>query len=71
MKTTLPNIIAIVFPGLLFIHHRNFKAAVICIILQATIIGWLPAALWASMSIEDTSASRKVNNYLTSLRQYK
>lgn len=40
-------IIAIFLPFLLFFTIGRPIAGIICLILQITLIGWLPAALWA------------------------
>ena len=40
-------IIAILLPFLLFFTVARPIAGIICAILQFTLIGWLPAALWA------------------------
>ncbi|WP_076899763.1 YqaE/Pmp3 family membrane protein [Burkholderia pseudomallei] len=39
--------IAVVFPWLTFLTIRRPVAGVICLALQLSIVGWLPATLWA------------------------
>ena len=40
-------IIAILLPFLVFFTIGRPIAGIICLILQVTLIGWLPAAIWA------------------------
>ena len=40
-------IIAIFLPFLLFFTIGRPIAGIICLVLQLTLVGWLPAALWA------------------------
>ena len=43
-------LLAILFPCLLFFLRGKILTGIICLILQITVIGWLPAAIWAVMS---------------------
>ncbi|MET3480027.1 YqaE/Pmp3 family membrane protein [Variovorax atrisoli] len=40
-------LIALILPWLAFFTIGRPIAAVICLILQITLIGWLPATIWA------------------------
>lgn len=40
--------IALVIPGMVFFGIGRRWAGLVCVALQATILGWLPATLWAS-----------------------
>ncbi len=40
-------LIAILIPWLSFFLRGKIFAGIICLILQITLIGWLPAAIWA------------------------
>lgn len=46
-------ILAVLLPWLSFILRGKIIQGVICIILQITLIGWLPAAIWAVASLLD------------------
>jgi hypothetical protein len=39
-------------------------AGVICLILQITIIGWLPAAIWAVYSLGQYKTDKKIEKAL-------
>ncbi|WP_018109107.1 YqaE/Pmp3 family membrane protein [Bacteroides propionicifaciens] len=43
-------LIAILVPWLSFFMRGKIFAGLLCLILQITLIGWLPAAIWAVSS---------------------
>lgn len=43
-------LIAILIPWLSFFLRGKILTGILCLILQITIIGWLPAAIWAVIS---------------------
>lgn len=47
MKKSFKNLLAIFFPWAIFLMLDNPGAALIAIIMQVTIIGWIPASIWA------------------------
>lgn len=47
MKRILLSILAIFFPWMVLLMDEKPIAAVGCIALQLTFIGWLPATIWA------------------------
>ena len=40
-------LIALLLPWLVFFTIKRPVSGIICLILQITIIGWIPAAIWA------------------------
>jgi hypothetical protein len=50
-------ILAIFFPWLVLLIYTNLGPALVAFIMQATIIGWIPATIWAWQSIP--SAKKK------------
>ena len=52
--------LAIFMPFLSFFFIKRPIAAVICLILQITLIGWLPAALWAVYSLSQFKTYKKI-----------
>jgi len=46
-------LIAIILPPLSFLLRGKILHAIVCFILQITLIGWLPAAIWACVSLLD------------------
>jgi uncharacterized membrane protein YqaE (UPF0057 family) len=53
-------VIAIFLPFLLFFTIGRPIAGIICLILQLTLIGWIPAALWAVYSLSQYTTDRKI-----------
>ena len=57
-------IIAILLPWLLFFTIGRPLAGIICLILQITLIGWLPAAIWAVYTLSQWDTDRKIADYV-------
>ncbi len=55
-------IIAIFLPFLLFFTIGRPLAGIICLILQITLIGWIPAALWAIYALSQFQTDRKIED---------
>ncbi|HEY1009683.1 MAG: YqaE/Pmp3 family membrane protein [Daejeonella sp.] len=53
-------LIAILFPSLSFFLRGKIFSALLCLILQLTLIGWLPAALWAVVSRSNAVRDEKL-----------
>ena len=53
-------IIAIFLPFLLFFTIGRPLAGLICLILQITLIGWIPAAIWAAYALSQWNTDRKI-----------
>lgn len=53
-------LIAIFLPFLLFFTIGRPVAGVICLILQLTVIGWIPAALWAVYALSQWNTDQKI-----------
>ena len=47
MKRILLSILAILFPWIVILLEGRFIAAMACLALQLTFIGWIPASIWA------------------------
>ena len=47
-------LLAILFPSISFLLRGKILTAILCFILQITIIGWIPAAIWAVASLIDS-----------------
>lgn len=53
-------LIAIFLPFLLFFTIGRPIAGLVCLVLQLTVIGWLPAALWAVYALSQWNIDRKI-----------
>jgi len=54
-------LIAILFPSLSFLLRGKILAAVIALLLQLTLIGWLPVAIWAVISRNNSKNNKRMN----------
>jgi uncharacterized membrane protein YqaE (UPF0057 family) len=52
---------AIFMPFLVFFTIGRPLAGIVCLILQLTLIGWIPAALWAVYSLSQWNTDRKID----------
>jgi len=53
-------LLAIFLPFVAFFTIGRPLAGIICLILQITLIGWLPAALWAVYALSQYNTDRKI-----------
>ena len=58
-------IISLFLPWLTFFTIGRPIAGVICLILQLTIIGWLPATIWAVYSLSQYKTDQKIQKALS------
>ena len=54
------TLIAVLFPWLSFFLRGKIFIGFVCLFLQFTLIGWLPAAIWAVASRIDEKNKRRV-----------
>ena len=59
MKNTFMNLLAIFFPWVVFLIYDNPGAALIALIMQTTIIGWIPASVWAWQTVHPKKKKEK------------
>lgn len=52
-------LLALFLPWLAFFSMGMILSGIVCLILQLTIIGWLPAAIWAFFAINNFYAERR------------
>jgi uncharacterized membrane protein YqaE (UPF0057 family) len=53
-------LIALVLPWLTFFTIGRPIAGIVCLILQITLIGWLPAAIWAVYALGQYKTDQKI-----------
>ncbi len=53
-------IVALILPWLLFFTIGRPLAGIICLILQITLIGWVPAAIWAAYELSQYNTDKKI-----------
>lgn len=59
MKRIMMAFLAIFFPWLLFFLKDNPVAGIIALVMQATLVGWIPASMWAWQTIHPASEKKK------------
>lgn len=56
-------IIALLLPWLLFFTIGRPLAGLVCLALQITLVGWLPAAIWAVYSLSQYKTDQKIDAF--------
>jgi uncharacterized membrane protein YqaE (UPF0057 family) len=59
-------VIAFFFPWLTFFTIGRPWAGILCLILQVTLIGWIPAAIWAVYALSQWKTDQKIRHALGS-----
>ncbi len=54
-------LIAILLHWLSFFLRGKILTGIVCLLLQITIIGWIPAAIWATASLIDKRNEKRVS----------
>lgn len=58
-------LIALFLPWLCFFTIGRPVAGLCCLLLQITVIGWIPAALWAVYALSQFETDRKIRKMLS------
>jgi len=53
-------LIALLLPFFLFFTIGRPFAGIVCLILQLTLIGWVPAAIWAAYALSQYNTDKKI-----------
>lgn len=61
-------LIAFVFPWLTFFTIGRPFAGIICLLLQITLIGWIPATIWAVYALGQYKTDKKIEKALAQRR---
>ena len=61
-------IIALILPWLTFFTIGRPLSGIICLILQITLIGWLPATIWAVYALSQFQTDQKIERALQARR---
>lgn len=56
--------LAIFLPFVVFFTIGRPIAGIICLVLQLTVLGWIPAALWAVYSLNQYKTDQKIKDAL-------
>jgi len=58
--------LAIFLPWLQFFTIGRPISGIVCLILQVTIIGWIPAAIWSAYALSQYKTDKKIEAALAS-----
>ncbi len=64
-------LLAILLPFLSFMVRGKVLTGIICLILQITLIGWLPAAIWAVLSLNNERADKRNDRLIKAMQKNK
>ena len=64
-------LLAIFLPFVVFFTIRRPIAGFFCLILQMTILGWLPAAIWAVYSLSEYKTHIQIEKTMKALKALK
>lgn len=62
-------LLAVLLPPVSFFLRGKILSAILCLILQITLIGWLPAAIWAVMSLHNAREEKRTKRIVKELRR--
>ena len=62
-------LIAVLLPWLAFFTMGKILSGIICLILQITLIGWLPDSIWALFSVSNYNADKRTNRIVRAVAQ--
>jgi len=58
-------LLALLLPFVSFFTIGRPFAGIICLVLQCTVLGWLPAAIWAVYSLGQYKTDQKIEKALS------
>lgn len=64
-------LLAILLPFLSFIVRGKIITGIICFLLQITVLGWIPAAIWAALSLQNARAEKRNNQLIRAVKKSK
>lgn len=62
------TLIAILIPWLSFFLRGRILTGILCLLLQITLIGWIPAAVWAVISLQNAREDRRTRRIVRAMR---
>ena len=63
------TLLAILLPWLSFILRGRILTGILCLLLQITVVGWIPAAAWAVISLNEARADRRNARIVKAIKQ--
>ena len=63
-RTEMRLLLALIVPWLQFFTIGRPFAGIICLLLQITLIGWIPAAIWSVYALSQYKTDKKIERAL-------
>jgi len=64
------TLLAIFIPWLSFLLRGKLLSGLLCLILQLTLIGWIPAAIWAVINLNNARTDKRNDKLIAAIRQH-
>jgi uncharacterized membrane protein YqaE (UPF0057 family) len=64
LRNAMRLVLAVIIPWLQFFTIGRPIAGIICLLLQITLIGWIPAAIWSVYALSQYKTDRKIERAL-------
>lgn len=61
-------ILALFLPWLSLMLQGKVGAGIVCLILQITLIGWIPATIWAFTALNRMYADRRTDKIVSAMK---
>ena len=65
----MKDLLALLFPAFGFLAAGKWFQAIIALVLQLTLIGWLPATIWAFFVINSHHADKRTERLERAIRE--
>ena len=62
-------LVALFFPWISLFTMGKVGQGILCLILQLTLIGWIPATIWAFVSIGGYNADKRTDRLINAMQQ--
>lgn len=62
-------LVAILLPWLAFFTIGRPVAGIVCLVLQITLIGWIPSAIWAAYAVSQYHTDQKIQTAVRPVRR--
>lgn len=62
IKRIFMSFLAVFFPWIVLLAYDNPGGALIALVLQATLVGWIPAGIWAWRTVHGTTKTTSPEN---------
>jgi uncharacterized membrane protein YqaE (UPF0057 family) len=62
-------LLAIFLPWLSFMLRGKILTGILCLLLQITILGWIPAAIWAIVSLNHARADKRTDRIIQAMKK--